>query len=346
MNDVKPVSIIIPCCNEEKFISRCLDSIIAQDYPKDRLEVLVVDGMSKDGTRAIVNGYIQRHPFIRLLDNPKKITPAAMNIGVKNSNGAIIIRMDAHSEYFSNYIFETIRALEETKADNVGGIRITKPNGNTLIAELISILTSSAFGVGLAKYRFSDSGTFVDTVPNGAFKKDLFDKIGYFNENLLRNQDNEFNTRIIQNGGKIFLSPSIKSYYFNQATLKGLLLQAVRAGMWNVLTIRINPAAFRLRHFAPFIFVTALLILGFLAPFNTGAQFAFLALLGLYFSVAGGSALQIALRNRLIYFGILPGFFFLYHVCYGVGTWVGLLKMLITGWRCELINDKSAQEKL
>lgn len=342
MNNSLLISIVIPCRNEEKYISRCLDSIIANDYPKERLEVLVVDGMSEDETRAIMERYSQRYPFIRLLDNPKKITPAAMNIGIKNAKGEIIIRMDAHSEYFSNYIYETIRAFEETKADNVGGVRITRPNGKTLIAELISLVTSYPFGVGSAKYRFSDRGSFVDTVPNGAFKKELFSKIGYFNEILVRNQDNEFNARITQNGGKIFLSPSIKSYYYNQATLSGLLKQAIKTGMWNVLTVKINSNAFRWRHFIPFIFVTSFFLMGFLALFSSAVQFAFLCLIGLYLSVAGISSLQIGIKSRLIYAGILPGVFFLYHLYYGFGTWVGLFKMLSGRWETELLGAKPA----
>ena len=339
MNSLPFVSIIIPCRNEEKFIGMCIDSIIANDYPKDRLEILVVDGMSDDNTRTVVEGYCRRYQFISLLENPQRITPCAFNIGVKRAKGEVVIRMDAHSEYFNDYIKETITYLEKTGADNVGGIRITRTIENTLTARLISFVTSCPFGVGLAKYRFSKEGAFVDTVPNGAFRKELFDRIGYFDEKLIRNQDNEFNARIIEHGGKVFLSPTIKSYYYNQSTLKGLLRQAFRAGMWNVYTFKANPTAFRWRHFIPFIFVTAFLGLGLFTPIHYFARLGFFLLIGLYGGIAGVSSLKIGIREGMKYIWVLPIIFFFYHVCYGLGTWGGLLKLLF-GWDSSSDNRR------
>lgn len=333
MNNTPLVSIVIPCRNEKIYISKCLDSIIASGYPKELLEVLVVDGMSEDGTRNIVEIYTQRYPFIRLLDNPKKNTPSALNIGIKNAIGEIIVRLDAHSTYPANYISTCVKYLESMPVDVVGGPVITKPGANTLIARSIALATSHPFGVGNSKFRTSIQEGYVDTVPFGAYWRTLFDKIGLFDEQLVRNQDNELSSRIIKNGGKIYSTPELTAYYYNQATMSGFLKQAIKTGMWNVLTIKINPAAFRWRHFIPFIFLTVLLMLGFLAPHHTGAKLAFLALIGLYSCAAGASAFQIGLKSSMIYFIILPFIFFLYHVSYGLGTWVGLFRMVFTKWK-------------
>ncbi|MBI5713659.1 MAG: glycosyltransferase family 2 protein [Chloroflexi bacterium] len=332
------VSVIIPCRDEARFIRRCLDSIIANNYSKDMLEILVVDAMSEDGTRAIVEAYARRYPFIRLVDNPKRITPAALNLGIAQAKGTIIVRMDAHSEYFSDYLAKSVMHLEQSRADNVGGIRITKPSDSTFSAKAVALVTSYPFGTSRSRYRFSSRGCFVDTVPNGAFRREIFDRIGYFNEELVRNQDNEFNARIISNGGSIFLSPEIKSYYYNQATIHGLLKQALITGMWNVSTVRINAAAFRWRHFTPFVFVTALLVLGPVALLHSGAQFAFFILVSLYVSATAVSSLQIGLREGIEFAILLPVLFFLYHLCYGLGTWVGFLQMAVGLWDAVVLH--------
>lgn len=177
--DLPLVSIIIPCRNEEKFIGKCLDSILVQDYPKDKLEVLVINGMSEDGTKEIVKEYNRRHVFIRLLDNPKKTTPCALNIGIKHARGEIIMRMDARATYEKDYISKRVRCLGECNADNVGGLMITKPRNNTFIG-------NSTFRTA------SKEPKWVDTVFDGCYRKEVFEKIGLFNEALLRGQGREF----------------------------------------------------------------------------------------------------------------------------------------------------------
>lgn len=344
INNKPFVSIIIPCRNEEKFIGKCLDSIIAQDYPKDRLEILVVDGMSDDGTRAIVEGYTDRYSFVKLVNNPKKITPSALNIGIRCAKGEIIVRMDAHAEYPQTYISTCIEYLDKMGADVVGGPVITKPGADTLIAKSIALATSHPFGVGNSKFRTSKQKGYVDTVPFGAYRRDVFKKVGLFDERLVRNQDNELSSRIIDSGGKIYLTPELTAYYYNQSTISGLLKQALRTGMWNIVTIKIKPAAFRWRHFVPFLFVTALLALGFLAQLHSGTQFAFFALVGLYGSVAGLSSIQIGIREGMKYTWILPVVFFLYHICYGFGTWAGIMKLVATLWNRDKSNGENIKE--
>ncbi|MBI3596512.1 MAG: glycosyltransferase family 2 protein [Nitrospirae bacterium] len=339
------ITIIIPCRNEEKFISTCLKSIIASDYPKDRIEVLVVDGMSEDGTRAIIDDYVKRYAFIRLIDNPRKITPTALNTGITNAKGEIIIRMDAHAKYPPHYVSTCMKYLDRMDVDVVGGPVNTEPGADTLMGRSIALATSHPFGVGNSKFRASHEEGCVDTVPFGAYRREVFDKVGLFDERLVRNQDNELSSRIINKGGRIYLTPELLVTYYNQATLKGLLKQALITGMWNVVTIRINPASFRWRHFVPFIFVTALLALGFLAPLQPGLEFAFLSLVSLYGGAAGVSSLQIALREGAKYIWVLPVIFFLYHVCYGIGTWVGLLRMAFSGWGSPSGGAKAKHRK-
>jgi len=326
------VTIIIPCRNEEKFIGKCLDSIIAQDYPKDKLEVIIVDGMSNDGTRATVEGYTGHYSFVKLVDNPRKITPAALNTGIRSAKGEVIVRMDAHAEYPRTYISTCIEYLDKTGAEVVGGPVITMPGTDTMIAKSIALATSHPFGVGNSKFRTSRRNGYVDTVPFGAYRRDVFKKVGLFDEHLVRNQDNELSSRIIDSGGKIYLTPELTAYYYNQPTIAGLLKQALRTGIWNVVTIKINPNAFRWRHFVPFLFVTALLALGVFAPLHSTVQLAFLALVSLYGCAAGLSSLQIGMKEGMRYTVILPALFFLYHIFYGIGTWMGIIKLSVRLW--------------
>jgi len=174
VGNVSFVSVIIPCRNEEKFVGKCLDSIIQNEYPKDSIEVLVVDGLSDDRTREIVRHYSLRYPFIKLFDNAKKIVPSSLNIGIREASGEIIIRMDAHNEYEKDYIKKCVYYLEKYNADNVGGIWITRPGKETTVAGSIALALSHAFGVGNAYYRIgSKEPRYVDTVPFGCYKREI-----------------------------------------------------------------------------------------------------------------------------------------------------------------------------
>ena len=188
------VSIIIPCRNEEKYIGKCLESIIKQAYPKDKIEILIIDGMSEDNTRGIIERYIKKYQYIKLINNSKRIVPTALNIGIKRAMGDIIIRIDVHSSYPCDYIEKIVLWIEKSKADNVGGILIVKPGAETVIAKAIASVLSHPFGVGNALFRIGiKNPQYVDTVPLGAYKRTVFDKIGLFDEDLVRNQDDEFN---------------------------------------------------------------------------------------------------------------------------------------------------------
>ena len=225
------VSVIIPIRNEEKYLAQCLQSVIAQDYPKDRMEILVVDGKSEDRSREIVAEFGSKYPMIKLLDNPRLIVSTAMNIGIKNAKGDVIIRVDGHCLLESDYISQCVKCLRRTGADNVGGLM--QAVGQGYVGEVIALALNSFFGSGGSKFHYASKEQYVDTVYLGAFPRHVFDKVGLFNEKLVRNQDYELNYRIRAAGGKIFLSPAIKSYYYGRSSLRDLWHQYFQYGFWS-----------------------------------------------------------------------------------------------------------------
>jgi len=309
------VSIIIPCRNEEKFIGKCLESILNQDYPKEKMEVLVVDGMSEDRTREIIKNFQFSNPNFQLLliDNPKKFTPFAFNIGIREAKGEIVMLAGAHATYEKDYVAKCVKYLKEYKADNVGGILKTIPSENTLIAKAIAISLSHPFGAGASRFRIgAKEPKEVDTVFGGCYKKEVFDKIGLFNENLIRSQDLEFNLRLKKAGGKILLAPDIVSYYYPKSNLKDFFLHNFEDGTWAVLPLKFVKFPFKLRHYIPLIFVLTL-------PLSIWLYI----LVSLFFSA------QIAFREKDIrYFFVMPAVFATRHIGYGLGSVWGLIKLL------------------
>ena len=332
MNDLPFVSVVIPCRNEAKYIGPCLDSIVANGYPKDKIEVLVVNGMSEDGTREVLRHYTQQYLFIRMLDNHKKITPAALNIGIKNAKGEIIVRMDAHNTYEQEYISKCVESLYKYDADNVGGIWKIVPGGNSLISKAIALALSNSFGAGDAHYKVGYSGEpiYVDTVPFGCYKKEVFAKIGLYNENLVRSQDMDFNMRLTKAGGKILLVPDIISYYYPKSNLKDFFLHTSKSGIWAIYALRFAKAPMRLRHYVPFIFVSSLLGTGLLGIFFPIFFWLFLCIIGLYFLFSVFFSARVAVKQkdfRFLY--LMPVVFAARQIGYGIGSICGLFKMLI-----------------
>lgn len=309
------VSVIIPCRDEEKFIEKCLNSIIVQDFPKEKLEILVVEGRSEDKTREIIEKYARQYSFIKILDNPQKITSSALNIGIKQARGEIIIRMDAHAIYPREYISKCLKYLDEYKADNVGGLWITVPGDNNFIWKAIALSLSHPFGAGNAYYRTAGAREpeWVDTVPFGCYRKEIFKKIGFFNENLKRSQDMEFNLRLKRAGGKILLVPDIVSYYYPKSNLRDFFLHNFEDGIWAIYPLKFVKIPLRLRHYLPLIFILLL-------PLSIWPYI----LISLYFSA------KIAFRERDVrYFFVMPVAFATRHFGYGIGSLWGLIKLLI-----------------
>jgi len=324
------VSIITPCRNEEKFIGKCLDSIIKNVFPKEKMEVLVIDGKSTDRTRGIVEGYAKEHSFIKLMDNPGIVQTFATNIGIRASQGDIIMRMDAHAQYPKDYISKLIYWLENGKADCVGGLWITRPGDKSSVAETIALALSHRFGVGNAHYRIGiKEPKNVDTVPYGCYRKEVFDKVGLFNENLNRTDDIEFNLRLKRAGGKILLVPEIFSYYYARSNLADLAKQNFGNGFWVLYSLRFVKLPFSLRHLVPFFFVSSLLgslVISFLyQPFI----YLFAFILGLYFFIDVLVSCKLSLKHGIRYFPFLVITFLTLHISYGLGSLWGIVKLFL-----------------
>lgn len=322
------ISIICPVFNEEKFIANCLDSIMKQDYPMQDLEVIIVDGMSTDRTREIVAEYSERYPFIRLVDNPKRIVPTAMNLGIKASNGDTIIRLDAHAIFPDNYFSELVWNLASLKAENVGGVCKTLPVSDTPVCVAIANVLSSSFGMGNSRFRIGTSEVMeVDTVPFGCFHRDLFERIGFFDEDLVRNQDDEFNGRIIKNGGKVFLLPQLEIKYYARDKVSKVFNMFYQYGLFKPLVNKKLGSPATLRQFFPLLFVLALLVgpililfLPWLLPCYVIMILSYFAL-GTWFSSRYSHSVKQILLQDWVYFVV--------HFGYGWGYLCGLMKLLL-----------------
>ena len=321
------VTLIIPSFNEEKFIVPLLENILHQDYPRDQLEVFIIDGLSSDRTQKIIEEYHQRYPYIQMLLNEMRFVPFALNIGIRKSRGEVIIRMDAHSEYPTNYISVLVKYLFELNADNVGGIWKTKPANDSPKAISIAITLSSIFGVGNSNYRLGVREIRkADTVPYGCFRKSLFDKIGLFDEELLRNQDDEFNARIIENGGSIYLIPDIAITYFARPDISSLVKMLFQYAYFKPLVNKKLKKPATIRQFIPPLFVLFLL-LGWMVIFL------FPALIFLYIGGLGTyllfdlffTAKSMRDHKKVHPLFYLPWIFFLQHMSYGFGYLAGTI---------------------
>lgn len=322
------LSVICPTYNEEKYIANCIESILKQDYPKENLEVLFVDGMSTDKTRDIIRQYIVEYPFIKLLDNPKRIVPPALNIAIREAKGDVIMRLDAHAIYPTNYFSVLVERLTTLQADNVGGVCRTLPMNDTPVCKAIAIATSSPFGMGNSYFRIgADHEMCVDTVPFGCFKRDIFDKIGLFDEELVRNQDDEFNGRIVKNGGRIFLIPSVVIDYFARDTIQKVSKMFYQYGLFKPLVNKKLGQPATLRQFFPPVFVLGL-GLGLIAScFSKLILALYLLVIALYLFLAFTFGTKGTKNIRELF--ILVATFFTIHVSYGWGYLVGIYKILM-----------------
>jgi glycosyltransferase involved in cell wall biosynthesis len=324
------VSIVIACRNEEKFIGKCLDSIMGQGYPKDKLEVLVVDGMSSDKTKEVVDEYTRDHPFVQLLENPKKLTPFAMNIGIRGSKGDVIILVNAHSILDKSFLKNSIDYLNRTQADAVGGTLKTINEGSSLMAKAIPIATDCILGAGGKRYRSRMEEGFVkDTLPYCAYRRELIEKIGCVDEDLIRDQDEEFNYRILKKGGKIFYSPHIKSYLFLRPSLKKLWKQHFQYGYFKPLVVQKVGSLMTWRQAIPSLFVGSLILTGILSFFIQYAWWCFLFILGCYAAVNLFFSFLLSAKEDFRLFPFLVASFSILHVSYGIGYIKGIFDFIV-----------------
>lgn len=261
------VSIIVPCYNEQARITGLLDAIYAQSYPRAELEVVIADGMSSDGTRARIAEFHQGHPdlAVRVIDNPARSIPAALNTAIAAAQGETIVRLDAHSSPRPDYVERSLAALDAGKGWNVGGVWEIRPGAEGWLARAIALAAAHPLGVGDARYRYTTQAGAVDTVPFGAFPKSLIARLGGFDESLHSNEDYEFNARIRQAGGQVWLDPAIRSAYYARPTLAALARQYWRYGYWKLRMLRRYPGTLRLRQAIPPLFVLSVLVLAVLA---------------------------------------------------------------------------------
>lgn len=321
------VTVIVPSRNEEKYISVCMDSLIENDYPKEKLEILVFDGISSDDTRKIILDYAEKFNNIQLFENHQKIFPSAVNLGIKASKGDLIFIAGVHAQYSKDYISKCVENSFKYNADNVGGILITVTREESFFGDIITAVLSSPFGVGNSVFRTGSNNVMeVDTVFGGCYKKNVFDRIGFFNENLVSTSDYELNKRLRHKGGRIFLIPEIKVYYYTRSSLKKFIINNFRNGFWSIYPIAfVNYIPVSFRHLVPLIFIFSLsgsLILSFFSHFFS---FVFLVIAVLYFTVALFFSVK-TLRFKMVL--ILPLFFFLLHLSYGIGSFLALVKVI------------------
>lgn len=294
------VSIIVPCFNEEKRIRTLMDAIFAQTYPRALLAVTIADGLSTDRTREVIAAFQREHAdlVIRVVDNGAGTIPAGLNRAIALSTGEIILRLDGHSAPYPDYVENSVAALEAGKGENVGGVWEIRPGAESWVARSIAVAAAHPLGVGDALYRHAKQAAEVDTVPFGAWRRILVDKIGGYDESLLSNEDYEFNTRIRANGGKIWLDPAIRSVYYARATFGALIRQYWRYGFWKLQMLRRYPATVRWRQALPPVFVASVAGAGLLSlawpVFSWLLAFEILGYCGIL-ALAG---LQAALKNR------------------------------------------------
>ncbi|MBC7084038.1 MAG: glycosyltransferase family 2 protein [Firmicutes bacterium] len=325
------VSVVVPCRNEERHIRKCVSSILGNGYPGD-IEVLVVDGLSSDRTRDVLSDMRRYNPEIRVLDNPSRTTPQALNIGIREAKGEIILIIGAHCWLGTGYIEKVVQHL--LSRDNVGcaGGRTVAVAETGYLRRLISKVLSSPFGVGNSLYRLSDveqSVREVDTVAYAAYPRRVFDEVGLFDERLIRDQDVELNSRIRRAGYKILFEPEAVIYYSPRDSLTALWKQNYGNGLWNIKTWRMIPGSLSLRHFVPFFFVAGLLILGLAAPFLREARLLLAGTVTLYVLADMTESIRIACRDRDLSLLGASIVFPVLHVSYGTGSVVSFLSELI-----------------
>lgn len=326
------VSIIVPCYNEESTIQLLLDAIYGQTIPCQEMEVIIADGMSTDGTRQQIEAFCRTKPelTVRVVDNPRRIIPAGLNRALDAATGDTIIRLDGHSQPSPDYVERCLAALEAGRGDNVGGRWQIQPRGKHWIARAIAVAAAHPLGVGDARYRIGGQAQEVDTVPFGAFRRSLVERVGRFDENLLTNEDYEFNTRIRKSGGKIWFDPQIKSTYYAPGSFKALARQYGRYGFWKVRMLARYPATLRWRQALPPLFVLLLIILAVGSIPLPGMRFWLVLQLVSYITVLLLAGVQVAFKKSdpALVVG-LPTAIGLMHLTWGGAFLWSLLRLIL-----------------
>lgn len=317
------VSVIMPVRNEAAFIERSLGAILAQDYPPDRIEIIIADGMSTDSTRRLIEKSAAASDIaVAVVDNPSGIAPTGLNAALRKSVGEIIVRVDGHTIIEPDYVRECVAALRKSDACNVGG-RMNAISENNF-GNVIALATSSPFGIGNARFHYSEREEYADTVYLGAWRRKVFEEFGLFDEQLVRNQDDEFNYRLRAAGGRILLCPKIKSFYYNRSSLKSLWRQYYQYGYWKVRVLQMHPRQMSARQFVPFIFVAAIILTAMAEIFSSVGKWALLLLIVSY-AIANFAASIWTAKAKVRLIPLLVLSFAILHLSYGSGFLMGLI---------------------
>lgn len=334
-SDEPLVSIIMPMLNEERYIGQCLDSVLAQNFDMARVEILIVDGGSRDQSCKIVAEYAARNSNLRLLHNPFRYQAQALNIAIPQSRGRYVLRMDVHSKYADDYIREIVRAFEETGAENVAGPNISQPGANTNAAMSVFLVQASRLGGGASFGRQEGGrGRFLtaanERTSGWSFRRDSLDKVGPFDERLVRNQDNEYSCRLRRMGGRVWFEPKARSWYFARATVRKFLMLMYRNGFYHMLTWRVSPGSFSLNHCAPAALVASLAGLAAGSWFWPQARMALAFECVLYFAVVFAECARVAIGHGLKFAFWLAWLIPMTHMAYGLGTLLGVLRFALS----------------
>ncbi len=325
---METISVIIPCRNEEKYISSCLASFIEMEYPKDLMEIIIVDGRSEDKTLDIVKSFQSLYPFIKILENPDLFAPSAFNIGIKNATSEYIMIASAHSSFEKNYISEVLNAHKTFKCAGAGGILKTDVKNKSKKTLSICKVLSNQFGVGNSKFRVGTSKpASVDIVPFGVYKKSIFETVGFYNEKLKRNQDMELSKRMIEKGKKIYLIPTAKSTYFARETYKDLALNNFGNGFWIMPTVYITKkiSSLSLRHFIPLIFLLSLILP--LILITVEPLIGLISLLSFTAYTIVLSVISFRINDNATSFINIFLAFLVLHLSYGFGSLIGITRL-------------------
>ncbi|MBI3448541.1 MAG: glycosyltransferase family 2 protein [Acidobacteria bacterium] len=319
------VSVVLPVRNEARDISRCLDAILGQDYPRDRMEILVVDGMSADTTRDVVAAYARRDPRVRLVENPGRIVPTGLNAAIRALRGEILVRVDGHTLIAPDYVRRGVEAIRRTGADVVGGAM--EASGATPFGRAVAAATGTPMGVGGSAFHYATAEQDAESVYMGTFRRDVFTRFGTFDERCVRNQDDEFNYRVREGGGRVRLVPSMRSTYFPRETPRALFRQYYQYGYFKVLVAGLHPRMMRPRHFAPSAFVAVLAALAVAAALSAAGKLALAAVLAAH--IAATLALtRPRCRGAARAWLLTPAATLLIHAAYGLGFLAGCLGAL------------------
>lgn len=322
------VSILVPCYNEARSIGRLLDALRQQTFPVGQMEIVFADGLSSDGTRDVIHEFARRHRdlSIRVVDNPGRTIPSAMNRALEASNGEIVIRLDAHSAPLPDYVSRCVEVLQSSGAANVGGLWLIEPGGEGSIARGIAAAVADRLGAGDARYRIGGPAGPVDTVPFGAFRRDWLRRVGGYDESLLTNEDYELNWRIRRAHGLVWFDPRIRCVYYARPTLRALAQQYWRYGLWKARMLLRHPASLRLRQILPptFVLGSAALALGALRL--PAARTALLVVWGVYLVALLERGLAVAFRAKsLAMVATVPAALLVVHGMWGAGFLAGLV---------------------